>query len=76
MADGIKDKVVILGMGCSRFGERWDCSAEDLLVESFQEALIDAGIDRDQIGASWYGVLMEEQSVGKSALSLAHALRA
>ena len=23
MASGIKDKVVILGMGCSKFGERW-----------------------------------------------------
>ena len=25
MASGIKDKVVIAGMGCSRFGERWSC---------------------------------------------------
>ena len=24
MATGIKDKVAILGMGCSKFGERWD----------------------------------------------------
>jgi acetyl-CoA C-acetyltransferase len=24
MARGIKDKVAILGMGCSKFGERWD----------------------------------------------------
>ena len=31
MATGIKDKVAILGMGCSRFGERWDCGTEDLL---------------------------------------------
>ena len=23
MATGIKDKVAILGMGCSNFGERW-----------------------------------------------------
>ena len=25
MAKGIKDKVAIIGMGCSKFGERWDC---------------------------------------------------
>ncbi len=25
MATGIRDKVAIIGMGCSRFGERWDC---------------------------------------------------
>ena len=24
MPKGIRDKVVILGMGCSKFGERWD----------------------------------------------------
>ena len=28
MASGIKDKVAILGMGCSHFGERWDANAE------------------------------------------------
>ena len=38
MASGIKDKVVILGMGCSKFGERWDCNAQDLMVEAFGDA--------------------------------------
>ena len=42
MASGIKDKVVILGMGCSRFGERWDANAQDLMVEAFEEAMADA----------------------------------
>jgi len=46
MASGIKDKVVILGAGCSKFGERWDCDAEDLMVEAFEECLNDAGIDK------------------------------
>ena len=49
MATGIKDKVAILGMGCSKFGERWDCGAEDLMVESFYEALEDAGIEKKEI---------------------------
>ena len=75
MAQGIRDKVVILGMGCSRFGERWDCSGEDLMLEAFQEALADAEIARDQIEAAWFGLSMQEQSVSKSALSLSHALR-
>jgi len=30
MAGGIRDKVAILGMGCSRFGERWDAAGADL----------------------------------------------
>ena len=50
MARGIKDKVAILGMGCSRFGERWESGAEELMVEAYEEALLDAGIDGSQIG--------------------------
>ena len=75
MAKGIRDKAVILGMGCSRFGERWDCSAEDLLVEAFREAVTDAGIDRDQIEAAWFGLSMDEQNLGKSGLSASQSLR-
>ena len=43
MATGIKDKVAIIGMGCTRFGERWDMGAEELMVEAFKECLEDAG---------------------------------
>jgi acetyl-CoA acetyltransferase len=53
MASGIKDKVAILGMGCSKFGERWDREADDLMVEAFEEALSDAGIETKQINAAW-----------------------
>jgi acetyl-CoA C-acetyltransferase len=75
MASGIRDKVAILGMGCSRFGERWDCGAEDLMVEAFNEAMTDAGIDLRQIDAAWLGVCLEENNVGKTAGPLAQALR-
>jgi len=75
MASGIRDKVAILGMGCSKFGERWDCGPDDLIVEAFGEALADAGIERDQIEAAWLGVFFDEQSVGKSPLPLSMALR-
>jgi acetyl-CoA C-acetyltransferase len=75
MATGIRDKVVILGMGCSRFGERWDCGADDLMLEAFGEALGDAGLERDDLEAAWLGVFYDEQSVSKSALSLSIGLR-
>jgi acetyl-CoA C-acetyltransferase len=75
MASGIRDKVAILGMGCSRFGERWDCGADDLMVEAFNEALADAGIGMQQIEAAWLGVCLEENNVGKTAGPLAQALR-
>ena len=37
--ESIKDKVAIIGMGCSRFGELWDKGQEDLCIESAYEAL-------------------------------------
>ena len=75
MARGIKDRVAILGMGCSRFGERWDASPEDLIVEAFAEALADSGLERDRIEAAWLGVFYQEQSVSRSGLPLSMALR-
>jgi len=75
MPKGIRDKVAILGMGCSKFGERWDMNAEDLMVEAYVEALADAGIETKQIDAAWLATAIEEQHVGKSAVPLAMALR-
>jgi acetyl-CoA C-acetyltransferase len=75
MATGIRDKVAIIGMGCSQFGERWDCGPDDLMVEAFGEALKDAGIERDRIDAAWLGVFFDEQNTGKSALPMSMALR-
>src|SRR5271155_1459246 len=53
MATGIKDKVAILGMGCSKFGERWDMGAEELIVEAYLEAMQDAGVETNQIQRAW-----------------------
>lgn len=75
MASGIKDKVAILGMGCSKFGERWDMEAEDLIVEAYEECLEDAGIETSQIDAAWFSTAIEEAHVGKSGVPLSVALR-
>jgi len=75
MPQGIKDKVVILGMGCSKFDEHWDKDADDLIVEAFEEAATDAGIERSQIDAAWLATAIEEVNVGKSGIPLAMALR-
>ena len=75
MASGIKDKVAILGMGCSKFGERWDKEAQDLMVEAFTEALGDAGIEKDQIQAAWLATAIDSVNVGPSGVPLAVALR-
>jgi acetyl-CoA C-acetyltransferase len=75
MATGIRDKVAIVGMGCTKFGERWDVGSEELIVEAFEEAIEDAGIDRQEIQAAWLGTCFEEVNVGKSALPLSLTLR-
>ncbi len=55
MAMGIRDKAAVIGMGCSKFGERFDCSLEDLMVEAVTEALADAGMELSDIDAFWFG---------------------
>ncbi len=75
MAEGIKDKVAIIGMVCTRFGERWESSAEDLMVEAFVECLEDAGIEKKEIQAAYLGSHFDEVNVGKAALPLALALK-
>ena len=75
MATGIRDKVAILGMGCSKFGERWESAAEDLIIEAFQEVLADAGIEKKEIQAAWFGTHIDEVNVGKSGVPLATTLK-
>ncbi len=75
MADGIRDKVAIIGMGCTVFGERWDMGAEDLIIEAFNECIADAGIDRKEIEAAWLGSCFANLALGKSAISLGGILK-
>jgi len=75
MAKGLRDKVAILGMGCSRFGERWDAESADLMVEAFEECLGDAGIEKSQLDAAWFSSAIDAVNVGPSALPLTMALR-
>lgn len=74
MAKGIKDQVAIIGMGCTRFGERWDVDAQGLLAEAFTEAMADAGIEKEQIDAVWYGHCFEEIGMGKSGIRVSTTL--
>ena len=54
---GIKDRVAIVGMGCTKFGERWGASVADLMVESAYEAYEDARIDPKDVQAAWVGTV-------------------
>jgi len=75
MAEGIKDKVAIIGMGCTKFGELWEKSYQDLLVEAVQEALEDAGIEKKDIQQAYLGTVFDEAFAGKSSLPLSETLK-
>ena len=72
--ESIKDKVAIVGMGCSKFGERWDASLDDLSIESTYEAYEDAGIDPKDIQACWYGTVTQPL-LGDGSTQLARPLK-
>ena len=75
MAEGIRNKVAIIGMGCTKFGELWDKGPEDLMIDAYKEAIEDAGIEKKDIQAAWFGTHFEEHSVGKGATSLSTTLK-
>lgn len=75
MKGTIKDEVAIVGMGCIKFGELWDKSWEDMVVEAAVEAYDDAGMSPaeacEQIEAAWIGTIF----AGVSGTLLADTLK-
>lgn len=55
MSEGIRDKAAIIGMGCVKFGENWEQSAADMIIEAVFEAYDDAQIGQADIKAAWVG---------------------
>ncbi|MDX6584642.1 MAG: acetyl-CoA C-acetyltransferase [Solirubrobacterales bacterium] len=68
---GIRDRVAIVGMGCTPFGEHWDKSADALIVQAASEALDSAGIDKHAVDAFWLGTAQ----TGMSGITLARPLQ-
>jgi acetyl-CoA C-acetyltransferase len=68
---GIRDKVAIIGMGCTNFGEHWNKSTDDLLIDSSSAALANAGITLDDVDAFWLGTM----GSGLSGLTLSRPLK-
>jgi acetyl-CoA C-acetyltransferase len=68
---GIRDRVAIVGMGCTRFGEHWDRSADDMLVDATEECFsATPTIAREDVDAYWLGTM----SSGQSGLVLSRPL--
>jgi 2-keto-4-pentenoate hydratase/2-oxohepta-3-ene-1,7-dioic acid hydratase in catechol pathway len=75
MAGSIKDQVAIAGVGCTKFGDNFDQSFEDLLVEAGFAAFADARIEPERVEAAWLGTFSPYAGNGKASVSLADALR-
>jgi len=67
----IKDKVAIIGMGCTKFGELWEKSVDDLIIDATYEACEDAGIELKDVEAAWLGTVFS----GHTAISLSSPLK-
>lgn len=56
-SNGIRDRVAIVGMGCTKFGEHWDKSSEDLLIDAAYQAYESAGVQPNDVDAYWLGTM-------------------
>ena len=70
-SNGIRDRVAIVGMGCTPFGEHWDKDVDDLLIDATEEAFRTSGIKKEQIDAYWLGTM----GSGVSGLTLSRPLK-
>jgi acetyl-CoA C-acetyltransferase len=68
---GIRDRVAIIGMGCTPFGERWDAGVDDMVIDATQQACLSAGIEIGQVDAFWLGTALS----GTSGLTLSRPLQ-
>jgi acetyl-CoA C-acetyltransferase len=62
-SDALRDKAAVVGVGCCRFGENWDQSPADMIVDAAYEAYADAGIEKPQeeIDAVFCGSLYSQK---------------
>ncbi len=76
MAKKLKDKICVIGIGWTPFGEHFSQSYEDLLAAAGRAAMADAGVQPDAIGAAWLGTAFPDAGVykGRSGMDLAESL--
>src|SRR5437773_7912040 len=71
-SNGIRDRVASVGMGCTAFGEHWDRSIDDLLIDAVNECVTSVpGLERDAVDAYWLGTM----GSGTSGLTLSRPLK-
>ncbi len=66
----IKDKVAVVGMGCTAFKEAWTKDPFDLMVDATYEAYADAGVGPEDIEAVFVGNQLTFQTSAAAASAL------
>ena len=76
MVERLRDKVAIIGVGSTTFGEHFDRGYADMIVEAAYEAFEDAAISPSQVEAAWLGTCFPDSGgyQGNAGASLADAL--
>jgi len=69
MVESIKDRVAIIGMGCTKFGELWDKSRVDLIVDAAKDCYKDAGMEQKDIQAAWVSTYYDTSGITGQALA-------
>ncbi|MEE8204942.1 MAG: acetyl-CoA acetyltransferase [Dehalococcoidales bacterium] len=72
----LKDKIAIVGVGCTKFGENFNLGYGDMVVEAAYEAFEDAKVGPEDIDAAWLGTAFPDAGVwkGRSGMDLAEPL--
>ena len=68
---GIRDRVCIVGMGCTQFKEQWNKGVDQMLVDSVTDAIADANVKLDDVDAWWLGTMAS----GNSGITLSKPLK-
>ncbi len=68
---GIKNRVAIIGMGCTPFVEHWGKGLDDMIVDAANEAYASAGVDKAAVDAYWFGTA----NGGMSGITMARPLQ-
>ncbi len=58
-------RVAIIGVGMTKFGENWEQSYRDMVVEAGLRALTDAGVSGDKIDAGYIGTMASGKLIGQ-----------
>jgi acetyl-CoA C-acetyltransferase len=75
MSASLADKVAVIGVGCTKFGENFGQSLQEMMVEAGTAACADAGVSLDDVQAAWLGTFSPGFSGGKATITLADSLK-